>query len=276
LQLKDIYIKNIVQGCLVDCRELFFKEIRARFYKKNKNWLCAFCGETGSGKTYGAIELARNLNRRFDIEKHIVFTVEHFMTLLNSKTLKRGDIIIFEEAGVGMSSKEWYSQSNKLFSYVLQTFRHLGMGVIFTMPSLNLLDKTARTLLHHYFETFDIDFDKKIARVKVFLFQYNILMDKLYKKHPVYKDEDGVEISLPMIGFEMPPTEMLELYEEQKTNFTTTLNESIMTDLNAQKEAKKPKKGCIKCGSSDIRHSSKEKCWICKKCGHIHLSNPFD
>ena len=76
---------------------LFNRWLYSRLIKANKNVLCATTGPTGSGKSYQDLRRAE-LWYKFHFKKkfpqdHICFSVAEVMVLLNSKTLKKGDII---------------------------------------------------------------------------------------------------------------------------------------------------------------------------------------
>jgi len=115
-------------------------------------------GMPGSGKSWSCLTVAEEITEstgaKFDPEVHIVFTLDEFWKLYNDKTLcPPGSVIIFEEVGVNVSSKDFMSKANKLFGNVFQTMRYRGIAVILNTPSLGFLDKTPRSLLHRWFKT---------------------------------------------------------------------------------------------------------------------------
>jgi|AntAceMinimDraft_10_1070366.scaffolds.fasta_scaffold06669_9 ribosomal protein L37AE/L43A len=255
----------------------FLKKIQNRMLRENKNWLCAICGGTGSGKTYSAITLADKICKGgWNPEKHLAFTPREFMEKVTNPKTKRGDIIIFDEAGVGMSSKEWFSIQNRLLSYVLQTFRHKNLGIIFTMPGLNLIDKSARMLFHSYFETKKILKKPKLCVLKPYDFQYNSIQDKLYKKIPKFVDESGQLIYMPEFLVDLPKPRLIKLYEQKKTEYTDKLNRDIIAELDMQEEKKKPDTcKCSMCGKNQWRFYKKDNSWQCRQCGNTVFTNPY-
>ena len=102
------------------------QEIRKRF-ERNKNWLAVCCGETGSGKSYSALHIAETIDPSFNA-KRVVWSVQEFLALLNTDTLKRGNMIVFDEAGVG-SEKPIHSDS-RLVQYFQQ-------GVFISTPNVS-------------------------------------------------------------------------------------------------------------------------------------------
>ena len=202
---------------------------KTRVLKYNKNWMAICCGQTGSGKTYSMMRYGELLDPNFTIN-NIVFKVSEFMNLLNSGTLKRGAVILFDEAGTGIPKKEWYSMANKMFNYVLQTFRHLNLIVIFTTPSLDFIDSDSRKLFHCYFETKGIDKYKRICYTKPFLIQPNAKTGKIYYKYLRIFVDSRVNI-MDTAGFK-PPSKHLRLqYELKKKIFTEELNITFLVCL---------------------------------------------
>lgn len=210
----------------------FINRIKTRFHFQNKNWLAIICGETGSGKSYSSISFAYMIGN-----VHIVFTPLEFLHVLNHEAQK-GDIIIFDEAGVGMSSRDWQSVQNKIMGSVLQTFRHYNIGVIFTTPNLSFVDIQARKLFHNYFETQYIDYDNKECTLKVYDIEVNSMLDKIYYKKPKFV-EDGSFTTMARISVPLAPQDVLDDYEKRKKEYTQQLNakaEEEIMNLGKPKE----------------------------------------
>lgn len=215
--------------------EKFVKRIKQRLLYLNKNWLAIVCGETGSGKSYSAISLASKIGR-----VHIVFTPIEFLRLLNNpEKLQKGDVIVFDEAGVGMASREWYSVQNKLLGSVLQTFRLLNCGVIFTTPNLSFIDVQARKLFHNYFETSYIDYEEEEAYLQVYDIQVNSRFDKIYFKYPRFQVGER-PMRMSHIIMDKPDPKTIEYYEARKKAYTDSLNRKALEELTGSKEKPKP------------------------------------
>ena len=210
----------------------FIQRIRTRLLKVNKNWLAIICGDTGSGKSYSAIALANIISKRgITIKRNVVFNPIQFMERINDRgDLKKGDVIIFDEAGVGMSSREWYSIQNKLLGSILQTFRNMNLGVIFTTPNLSFIDVQARKLFHTYMETSTIDYKNNIAYLRTYDIQHNSRLDKTYYKTPKFKI-DLINISMKHLGVAKPNEKLCREYEKIKTEYTNELNNKALEQL---------------------------------------------
>lgn len=199
-----------------------------RMHHRNQNFMAAICAQTGKGKSYAALKVAETLDPDFSIEQ-VAFTPKQFIELVQDASYGQGSIIVFDEAGVGVSNRDWYSDANKHFGFVLQTWRHQNRGAIFTVPELSLIDKQAQNRLHAFMEMQKIDRDRELAKVRYKRVQTNPRTGKSYFKYfrrwdrntgrtRVYKDF--------MVG--LPSESLREDYEERKRRFTDKVNEDAM------------------------------------------------
>lgn len=133
--------------------------LRRRIVERNLNALIGIFGPTGSGKTYSAVRLAELVDPAFDIHR-IAFDVGPFMQLVDSN-LPRGSAILFDDAGLGMNSRDWQSASNKILSKVSQAFRYKHFLAIITAPDIGMIDSQVRTLFHLILQTTRKDTAKK-------------------------------------------------------------------------------------------------------------------
>ena len=83
----------------------FYNEIENR-RNKNKSNIIVITGSPGEGKTYCAIRLAEIFDSKFDPELQIIFTRPQLLHVIGEKsTLKRGQVIVIDEAHYGMGSR---------------------------------------------------------------------------------------------------------------------------------------------------------------------------
>lgn len=218
----------------------YTSKIRTRLHIQNKNWLAAICGDTGSGKSYSALALAHEIAGK-DNTVYTVFDPLELFKLADSGKLKRGDVIVADEFGVTMSARQWQSVQNILIGYLLQTFRHLNVAFIWTVPNMGFVDVQARKLLHSYFQTVHINYKTKEATLSVFDVQVNPVYDKIYYKHPILENGNKlVHIKVPCIS-----KEISEPYEERKKEFSEKLRHDAVQSLEkayAEKKAEKEPK----------------------------------
>ena len=217
--------------------------------KQNKNNLVAIVGSTGSGKTWSAISICDMMSKEsgvyFGIE-NIVFTLRDLMALINSDKLVKGSCIIFDEPQVSISSREFQSEANKVFNYLLTTFRLKNLSLFFCTPYEDLLDLSTRKLFHAKFLTLSIDRNAKKVILKPMTTEYNSHQRKFYEKflRVAYKEDEDDEYTKRVLkswGVSKPSEDLIKLYEEKKLNFTTELNKQIEQRLISYDEQQKDK-----------------------------------
>jgi len=195
----------------------------------NQNYILIFTGGTGSGKSYNAMEVALDLDPDFNVDR-IVFRPEDFIAVTKQK-LPKGSVIMWDEVGVGLSAREWFSIQNRMISYVLETFRRDNLILIMTTPNISFIDKKVRSLLHGYAETIDKTFTGgKFGRVKYFHIVVSLREGKMMYRYPRIKDKTGrtriVKGRSSMsenMKFSKPPDSLTIPYEKKKYDFTETL-----------------------------------------------------
>lgn len=213
------------------------KSVQNRLHKQNKNWIALIIGETGSGKSYSALRLAELIDPDFSLGQ-IVLRAPDFLELIREGVkdnkggytpLKRGNIIVWDEAGVSLPSRQWQSIQNQMMDFLLQTFRFRNIGVIFTCPNFRMIDYHARCMLHTYMECTGVDFAHKRTQLKVYNFEYSNWQDKIYRHLLV---ENGEKINVWGLG--LPECIDLEKYEEKKKEFTDELYSNISKVLSGE------------------------------------------
>lgn len=192
-----------------------------------------------SGKTFTAMSVAEMISKEngtpFTID-NVVFTLKELMALINSNKLKKGSNIVFDEPQVTISSRDFQSATNKIFNYLLTTFRHRNFTLFFCTPYEDLLDKTARKLFHAKFMMQTIDRNTELASIKPLITEYNSSLGKFYAKYlrVVYKPEGRTrykQVKLKLWKIPKPSKELIDAYEVKKFEFTSKLNNEIQQQL---------------------------------------------
>ena len=250
-------------------------------YTKNQNWIAVVVGQVGTGKTYFALELSDEMmDKTFNPNLHLIFSIEEFMLKLNSNQFKKGDVLVFEEAGVNISSKDWQSKANKNINFVLQTCRHRNFSIIFTLPIYKFLDSSTRALIHTAFVTKRIDYTRNVSFCRVYNLKTNALKDSEPQPRLPKFWINNVLVSMKTLACKLPSDEIVTIYEDRKKEFTDKLNKQIEKEItfeNTEKEKKQNKpRACDICGlSSWSDFSKKDKSWECRKCGFKTSINPY-
>lgn len=211
-------------------REPFWVSYIKNRPKKNKNFLLILTGATGTGKSWSGLSICEQVDPTFTPER-IVTDMKQLMELINSGSLKAGQAILWDEAGIDINARSWQSLTNKLINSLLQTFRHKRFILVFTVPYLDFVDSGTRKLFHAEFQTQSINYETKNVKVKPYLIQYNSRSKKFYYKYLRVKTKLGVA---PVKSWSIPkPSQwLIDEYEIIKETFTTKLNQDILTKLN--------------------------------------------
>lgn len=211
-----------------------------RMIRRNQNVLLAVTGGTGSGKSYtcgriGELWYQYKFNKEFPIS-HVCFSIEEVMRLLSSKELRKGDLIILEEAGTSLGSLDFQNKVAKMFTYVLQSFRSMNVGIIMNLPVLSMLNKSARLLLHCHMITSGIDYDNNMCKIKPFFNQLNQQSGKNYGKYMRVKVA-GKRRKIQRFNYALPSDRWIREYETKKLKFVSELNENFLLKLEAERTA---------------------------------------
>lgn len=212
------------------------KKIRDRLLYQNKNALVLMAGETGSGKSLSAMALAHDIDPSFGVatmERRLAKSVDEFLDF--TTTMHKGQVLVWDEAGIGLSSAEWWKRANILMNYVLQTFRHENICVIFTAPTMKDLDSKARTRFHFYAEPMSIDFQSQTAKLKFRRWQHNPEKGKTYSKRLIHK-ENNFKFVLGYVEIPMVPRAVYEKYESIMLPWKRNLKADIQEELAEMKE----------------------------------------
>lgn len=122
----------------------FYNEIQNR-RNKNKSNIIVITGSPGEGKTYCAIRLAEVFDPHFDPELQIIFTRPQLLHVIGEKSpLKRGQVIIIDEAHYGMGSRRWMETVQKDLMDALASVRSRGFIILIVSLHIDMLDKIVR------------------------------------------------------------------------------------------------------------------------------------
>lgn len=206
------------------------QSVQKRLWKQNKNWLSIITGQTGSGKSWSALSLAEKIDPSFDTSK-VVLRPEKFMEKVAEREWGQGDVVVFDEAGAGMSAKAHMTKKNRIIDQVLQTFRRQNIAVIFTVPSKSNVDKSVRRLLHTYIETKTIDYINERNHLKWLEMDYNQKTDKIYYKYPQRRTESGALKKIKTVKMGKPSEDLIKAYEEKRSKYQDRKNNEFLDEL---------------------------------------------
>jgi ABC-type oligopeptide transport system ATPase subunit len=225
-----------------------------RRIKNNKNFLVTITGPTGSGKSWTGLSIAELLDPTFNIDR-VIFKGKELMRLINTGNLKPGSVILWDEAGIDLSNRNWQSVTNKMLNALLQTFRSRNFILIFTVPFSDFVDASSRKLFHADFETQRINKALMEVVIKPKLLQYNPNLKKWYRKY-LKVSSNGKMIKIKRWAVPKPSDELIKVYEAKKVLFANDLNKDIGKQLEKLEGKEEPtavekvgrETNCDRCG----------------------------
>ena len=224
----------------------------------NLNMFCMFTGKLGSGKSWSAISYALELDPDFDVDKQVVFDFKQTMNLINSEEFQKRKmkVIVWDEPQITISNRAWQSQMNKLVNYLISTFRHQNIILVMAAPYKDFLDTQTMKLLIWEFQCSSIDRKTKECLVYPKYQQYNPQKKKIYP-HCLFVIKNNKQYKTPTWKILKPPKEAVEIYELNKTKFTTKLNRSIQDTLDKIDDKDEDKDSILNKGSAKSREAKR-------------------
>jgi len=132
----------------LDDEDISARIVRQKVWKRmnvdNQHFMGAVVGREGTGKSHSALAIASAVDPEFTAED-VFFQPERLLEALNSDDYGRGNVVVLDEAGVGLGNRSWYDKEQILLNQALQTARDDNMGVLYTLPRLEELDSQTTT-----------------------------------------------------------------------------------------------------------------------------------
>jgi len=187
-----------------------------RLNVENEHFMGTIVGREGSGKSHTALSICRKVDPTFDADRQ-------------SDDLGTGNMVMLDEAGVGLGNRSWYEKEQVLLNQTLQTVRDENMGVLYTLPRLSELDSQTVGRLHSLLAMGEKHVDEGWASVswKNIDVTREDTEGKVYKKYP-RMNVDGQQHRVTSISVKRPPPELAEAYEERKAAFKEELYEEVI------------------------------------------------
>jgi ABC-type dipeptide/oligopeptide/nickel transport system ATPase component len=197
-------------------------KVWARMNVKNQHFMGVIVGREGFGKSHSALSIARAVDPGFSADD-VYFDPKGLLEAFQSASYGTGDMIVLDEAGVGLGKRTWYEKSQVLLNQTLQTVRDDNMGVLFTLPRLSELDSQTIGRLHAFLEMTDVVKDDGYALAK----WKNVDPSRGDRAKNYYKYSelrfDGVPYDVRQVKIGKPPAALAEQYEQRKEAFKDEL-----------------------------------------------------
>lgn len=194
-------------------------QIRERIRQKY-NLTMAIIGETGTSKSYFGLKNLETFDPKPSIE-NVVFTAKDFA--VRAKTADPGTWILFDEPGLGLSHRTWWSEWNRVTTQIVQSSRYLGINFLFSLPQIQFLDIDARRICHAL----------AITRARGFAVIYRVQHNYFTRSPDIYTPRIG------SVQFGLPSKDFYLAYEKKRAAFHDRFFEKYYKDESPEQEEEK-------------------------------------
>jgi hypothetical protein len=154
IEIKDNIPERNVNYYLEDwVKRKIDEKIIPSLKQKDKDYLICVDGAERSGKSTLAMQIGRYIDPTLDLSR-IVFSAEEFKAAIHRA--QKGQVVIFDEAFTGLSSRASLSLVNKYLVSLMMQMGQKNLCVILVLPTFFLLDKYAAIfrskILFHVYE----------------------------------------------------------------------------------------------------------------------------
>lgn len=198
-------------------------------------------GKTGSGKSnmnlavgyaYAckvADKMGGSWEDYFNLDNIGIITREEIYRVM--KIEKKYSYLMLDDIGVGWNARKWQDDFNNILNDILQTFRTDNTALAVTLPDSFLIDKVPRSMVHFFIEMDMPIFDKGITIAKVFETVRKPRQSKTYFMYP------RAETKFVRYAFPLAPAELVEAYEEKRSQISTELKNDRLEDFRLKMES---------------------------------------
>lgn len=214
--------------------ELYLRHIWMRVHKNHYNFLAIITGKHRTGKSLSALSFAHALDKTFfdNMEDRVVYYANDFLKQIEELRRKRivGGCIVFDEAGIGYGSRDWYQESNKAVGGAMQIVGRYQPIVFFVSQDVKLIDSQIRKYFHGFYEMSRMGNEYSMCR------PYGVSQDKksgkIYHLYSRYNfpngDAQGAKLRFCGIRLKRPPKELEKRYEEHSKVFKEYILKQMM------------------------------------------------
>ena len=133
--------------------------IKIQKLKKNQeSCVMVITGRPGKGKSYIALRLAQEIDRRFDVKKQLIYDRKALLNAIGEdSSIQRGQVLIVDEAQFAMASRNWSDSLQKDLMAQMQAVRSKGLIIIIVTLGISLIDN----IMRDYIMSWHIDVESR-------------------------------------------------------------------------------------------------------------------
>ena len=208
-----------------------------RVNNQNRNFICIVVGPTGSGKSYACLTFADKLTGGTFNIKNVCFGAREFIDRVSSPETKKGSVLIFEESGISIDSRNFYTSVNKTLSYVFEVFRTDNIVLFLNVPNITFVDKKIRELCHAVIEMKKVDYKKEISYGSLKFTKNSGLGGKTYHIH--LRSTKAGRLKITNWRFPKPNKKIIKQYESKRLKYKIKIKSEAISSINKAEQEEK-------------------------------------
>jgi hypothetical protein len=212
-RMQDYYDSKSEIKKEVDKYNFFIRFLHHQYNKVHSDkWNILQCcvGLPRTGKSIFASFCSWLMYPEFEMNRDIVYTDKQFSQRI-TEIQKPGETIIWDEAGVGMPSREFYKVQNREIGKMLQTAGNQQPIVWFVTPDASFIDSQPKKLFHYFYEC--TERTSEYTKVKPYAIRVIRKSGKILYYYPRFFHETAMRIR--SIRFYKPPESFIEDYNRR-------------------------------------------------------------
>lgn len=210
-------------------KEILLSYIRNQLENQDQNYLIIVCGKTGSGKSTWAASLCKEFDKNFKIKERCVFFPKQFIELTDTN-LPKASAIMYDDAGVSVNARKWWSSVNQAVASVAMTFRTDNLLLVVTVPDFSYIDTQIRKLFDLYVELVGVNRRGKKAIGRVRYIQINRRKGEMYVKR-LRVLLKGREVIVGKFKLPFLPTGEWNTYKKMRQTFSAIVKQKALSTI---------------------------------------------
>lgn len=209
-----------------------------RMMKQRMSNFIIITGKKGSGKSYLGLRIGEILQGKSFGLHHVCFSVEELLKLLESKSVKPGDVVMLEEIGVAANARDAMTNINKSLSFAAQTIRPERITLIANTITWALIDTQVKNLADFRIEVIGHDVKDKTTEFKFTKISPNQHGQEPFREHLVF-DMDKVPIKYVSWTLSQPSKRLRVPYEQKRKEYLEAIYSKGAAAIRGKPKAEK-------------------------------------
>jgi len=207
-------------------KEILLSYIRNQLVNNDQNYLIIVAGKVGSGKSTWGASFCKEFDKQFKVKNRVVFFPKKFIELTD-KGFKKGSAIMYDDAGVTINARTWWTAVNQAVANVAMTFRTDNLLVVITVPDFSYIDPQIRKLFDLYIEMVGVKRKRKQVVGRIRYIQINRRKGEMYVKR-LRVQHKGKQIIVGKFKLPFLSNSEWKIYQLMRRNFSDIVKQKSL------------------------------------------------